>query len=419
MLLSPGIRALIEANKKIPPKQQPPKTKGEPAYTLTDAGFGLLPRAGGPGGFAGDFIQCPDNKLVMGMKLKRGQYVDRINSIYCRDIREIQESTPFKEILVAPGGGGLQETYQCPPGQALKGWKVKSGAWMDSIQLECQPITKPTSPSTWSNIFGGGGGAPHVRSCPPGQYVDTVKTRMGQFVDSIEGKCKDISAFQRTLASKEEQLKCCAGESSDPIQCAYPWTPGSDACSKLKSEVCSNVKAKEGSQLHFFSPYCKKLIARGDRQQVISQADDEMAWNVCSSIKNNLNATEEQRVWCACYNAEVPPDVPLAARGIFQCLNPDCTSRGLKPITYTCPSVQVLCEQTKIKTELRDSTIGKQFLQQQCGSVIIGDTTGKGEDPLIPGVRNKTLVLGGIIGGVLILLSILFLLAKVVLTRVK
>jgi hypothetical protein len=372
----------------------------------TKWGSPLLPEipAGGPGGGLQGRVQCQPDELMVGMKVRSGRYVDGIESIECQSTKNINTRELPREVKTYwGGGGGAPQFFQCPQGQALKGYKVHAGKWMDGLQLICKPVgdDKDSTPASESPFFGTPASpmGPLVRTCQTNHFLNGVTGWGGKYFDRLQGKCKDASSFAETLNSVPRQLACCAGTLTDSFACG-PWEPGSPRCLEAKRKHCARRE-------HFFSEPCKQLFASTGRQ-VTNQSDNDIARRICTEVKNTPDAPEE-REWCACYNAEIPTDIPPVVRGVFQCIDPECTTKGLKPYGMDCPDSLTVCTQRDFRTSLEKSKVGRQYIANECGGINIGGNGEAGRaragwDPL---------VLGGLAVGATILLVILLFMSRV------
>jgi len=296
------------------------------------------------------------------------------------------------------GGGGTPQNFQCPPGQALKGYTIHAGAWVDGLDLECRNVLDDGNP-TKSPHYGGYVGKPQKRNCYTNVFLSGMAGRGGQYLDQLTGRCTDAIPYIKTAKEVSKQLDCCAGTVVDPFACGK-WIPGSPACLEAKRSACSQRK-------YFFTEPCKQIFAPTARQ-VKNQSDNDLAQKICTQVKHDPNATEEEKDWCSCYNAEVPPDTPLVARGIFQCIDPKCKSKGLLPFGMMCPSSLVLCTQKEFTTELSKSNIGRQYIANECGGIKIETGPGRAPPPPLPTKMNPYLI-GGLAIGVMFNLCAYFL----------
>lgn len=141
--------------------------------------------------------------------------------------------------------------------------------------------------------------------------------------------------------------------------------PNSDYCRSAMESYCRQ-------RSNFFKDECKAFV--GDLQ---STTRDTIANAVCPLVKTNGTAAE--KAWCKCYNIEVPSNLKgnKVMEGIFRCLDPTCQGpQALKPYSLDCPTSLVNCEQEDIKTNLLQSGIDQQTIENNCGNISISGESG-------------------------------------------
>jgi hypothetical protein len=315
--------------------------------------------AGGSGGSSVTPALCNPDELLVGVSVRSGQSIDGIASVYCNSTQNILAGAPPREIKTNWGGqGGSLSTFFCPTGAAIKSYKVGSGSWMDNISFQCQNVTTNAA-SDESKKFGGGDPRQY-RACDDGQFLGGLSGNAGNSMDSIRGQCRDVSILQQAFRDPAVQLKCCSGEIIDPLQCANLFPSSSYCDTKTKPLTCSQRQ-------YFFSPACKQILSRQNRQ-LTSQTDQDLAVSVCTQVKNDPNATQAEKDWCSCINAEIPPDIDPTMRGVFQCINSTCMTKGLLPFGLQCPTTYTICTNKDFQTALQSSEVGKFYIQNNCGS---------------------------------------------------
>jgi hypothetical protein len=316
---------------------------------------------------------------MVGVKLRSGVTVDGFTSILCAPTSSIHNVSTVPREVVANwgGGGGVPQLYQCPTGHALVGYTTYSGDWMDGVKWTCQSVTNPSKKLlSDSPVYGNTHPNENVRACPPNHFLQGLRGRAGHRMDSLVGQCVDATPYIETFSNPQRQLECCARLNTDPFACGQ-WTTAVPAALGGGGK-CQETKRLCSQREYFFTPACKELFTGPAGRQVMNQTDNDVAARVCAEIKADPQATDDEKNWCACFNADVPPRIPLVARGLFQCVDPQCTGRGLKPFGMKCPENIVLCNQEDFTTALKDSEIGRQFIQQECGNIDLTD------EPSIP-----------------------------------
>lgn len=313
--------------------------------------------AGSSGGNPVTPALCNPDELLVGVRLRSGAWIDGISSVFCNTTEKILSGAPPREIQTNWGGGGSPSTFFCPTGAALKSYKVGSGSWMDNISFQCAEISSD-SPSDESRTFGGGN-PKQFRTCEPGQFLGGLSGNAGSFMDSLRGQCRDVKILQQSFRDPAIQLRCCSGDIADPLQCANLYPSSSTCETKTKPQVCSQRQ-------YFFSAPCKQMLARQNRQ-ITSQTDQDLAISVCRQVKTDSNATQEEKDWCACINADVPSDIEPTLRGVFQCIDSTCMTKGLLPFGLQCPTTYTICTNRDFQTALQSSEVGKFYIQNNCG----------------------------------------------------
>ena len=371
---------------------------------------------GAQGGGSTGLIQCESDELITGVRLKSGNYIDGITGIYCNTPNKIfrGEAPRLVDVKFGSGAGGTPETFLCPKGSALSSYGARYGNWIDSLTLQCSDLAKPDYTQTFASLrYGGGGGANEdTRRCSTQMYLNGLSGRGGTYLDQLSGSCKDARNLISTYNSTLSQLECCAGGNvADPFSCSL-WQPSSSQCDSALNSTCQTPS-------FFFTNPCKKMNG-GTQRQAVSSSLNDSAYKLCADIKNDPNSTQDQLDWCSCFNAEVDPSLDPVAKGVYQCINSTCRAKGLLPYGLQCPTQLAVCTQKDIINTLSGSQIGRQYLQNNCGNVIINPTNPT-EPPIDPPIEPPTgstttklspAMIGGISIGFLVLLGLVLLAAK-------
>jgi hypothetical protein len=107
-----------------------------------------------------------------------------------------------------PGGGEFRS--ECAPGWFLVGAKVRYGAFLDQIQIECTSLDAATGSTGLivpiaPPVGGGGGGGPAVKDCIPNYVVVGAGIQLfsnQRYVKTLDLQCKNvISGVQYLLAN--------------------------------------------------------------------------------------------------------------------------------------------------------------------------------------------------------------------------
>ena len=95
----------------------------------------------------------------------------------------------------AGGGGGKSFTLDCPSNRVLVGIRGRAHSWIDRIQGVCAKVNYDGSWSgstTNTGYKGGNGGQSFSRLCPQGRAVSGIAGRAGMFVDQIRIYCRSL-----------------------------------------------------------------------------------------------------------------------------------------------------------------------------------------------------------------------------------
>jgi hypothetical protein len=97
-----------------------------------------------------------------------------------------------------PGGSPFHEV--CPPGQYIVGARWRSGSWLDQISITCAPVdaTGLTGTQWHGSTFGGGGGDPDEKSCPPGSIIRAGMPGKYPKNDYNYARFIDVSCYRTT-----------------------------------------------------------------------------------------------------------------------------------------------------------------------------------------------------------------------------
>ena len=108
------------------------------------------------------------------------------------------------------GGGGGQFRSECAPGWFLVGAKVRYGAFLDQIQIQCSSLDAATG-STGLIVpvappyGGGGGGGPVTKTCDPNYIVVGAGIQLfsnQRYVKTLDLQCRNaISGVHYLLAN--------------------------------------------------------------------------------------------------------------------------------------------------------------------------------------------------------------------------
>jgi uncharacterized protein YkwD len=96
----------------------------------------------------------------------------------------------------SPGGGVFRN--ECPLGQFVIGARYRAGYWLDQISITCAPVDAAgmTGPQWHGATFGGNGGGPNEKSCPPGSIIQRgmVGLHPDGYVHFIDVVCRSTTS---------------------------------------------------------------------------------------------------------------------------------------------------------------------------------------------------------------------------------
>lgn len=150
------------------------------------------PRFGGVGGDADFAMRVPPGFRFAGLQGRAGAYIDAIALVYAA---ARPGSPPGFGTVLPPGpGAGVPEFFGGPGGQYFQDpavgagtrvseLRVRSGAWIDAVQLV---YAGPDGQEYPLVRHGGNGGTPHSFRLEPGEYITALSGRYGHYVDSLQ-----------------------------------------------------------------------------------------------------------------------------------------------------------------------------------------------------------------------------------------
>lgn len=83
---------------------------------------------------------CPNGEFVWSLETQCGWYVDNVIEIRCGPINAFGDIVQgmSNQSINAGGSGGMPASLQCQDNQAIYKVRVKSGDWIDSIEVFCR-----------------------------------------------------------------------------------------------------------------------------------------------------------------------------------------------------------------------------------------------------------------------------------------
>jgi hypothetical protein len=169
----------------------PVSAHGRPRSSLTAET--TLSKVGGLGGLPFE-VACPAGQYGFGLDLRAGERVDNIG-LRCR-----APTTGLLGISATSGGsGGQAHVLECYPGEYLVGLHGRAGLEVDQVGPIC--ASDWTVRNAGSDVFrdpgfGGGGGLPWDRQCPPYMVLRALRGRSGERIDQLELDCKRLDSSE-------------------------------------------------------------------------------------------------------------------------------------------------------------------------------------------------------------------------------
>ncbi|MDX2051399.1 MAG: hypothetical protein SFV15_03350 [Polyangiaceae bacterium] len=121
---------------------------------------------------------------------RAGVYIDRIGGT-CQSIKTITGplTSPYPLVPFVGGAGGTHFNLSCPAGKLVVGMTVAGGSFIDSVSPLCRSLGSTATPVP-AGFAGGGGGTPKTMVCPLGGYVTGLNTwEEGGLVVGLEAVC--------------------------------------------------------------------------------------------------------------------------------------------------------------------------------------------------------------------------------------
>ena len=166
------------ADTPIPPRPIPyaePAPGSMPQSESEPSDEVIGPRFGGPGG-ASARVRCP---FANGVHGQAGTLLDRVGLVCYLEERG-WDSPGYG------GSGGQPLQRLCPPGARAIGIFGRSGDFIDQLGVRCGDGAGQTS---YSAALGGNGGTPFEWMCPAGHALIGLDLMTGDYVDSVAPVC--------------------------------------------------------------------------------------------------------------------------------------------------------------------------------------------------------------------------------------
>jgi len=182
--------------------EEPTATTSE-AWSIVWSNYWPLQWVGGSGGQTDAPFHCPPNAVAVGVygTTTYQHYSDPNNyigsfGVLCETLNS--DGTLATTATKTFGGGpwiGFYYQSQCPQGDVMVGLQGNSGTYVDSIAPMCEPLAyiysgRYISPGAGA---GGYGGSQFFRQCGEGWVVTNGVVRSGSWVDGLQLTCDYIS----------------------------------------------------------------------------------------------------------------------------------------------------------------------------------------------------------------------------------
>ena len=152
---------------------------------------------GGTGGSSFD-LNCPANQLMVGVFGQASDVMVRVGPV-CAATSSVLAGGSYSTTNGSWAGGtnaaDTNFTRVCPPGHAVKTLRLRSGSWVDRMEIGCQRTSAPRSVAftLGTKSSGTGGDMTRLKTCPSRSAVTTLYVhRNGDGVGRIAGKCTMI-----------------------------------------------------------------------------------------------------------------------------------------------------------------------------------------------------------------------------------
>ncbi len=142
------------------------------------------------------------DEVIAGLRADNDRLRGEIAALRVENAVQLDDREPHWPVtasLKRAGGSNVRTMYrrECPNGQALKGFSVRSGSVIDAVVPLCAPVTK--IPNTRGNrtlerelpIVGGRGGKTNETTCPGNGLMNGLRGRSAEVIDALEPICED------------------------------------------------------------------------------------------------------------------------------------------------------------------------------------------------------------------------------------
>ena len=187
-------------------------------------------------------VTCSDGQVVTGISMNSGSKIDRINSITCKPLGKIQDSSfsGMKKSIFSGGNGGTRYDLECPANQAIGSIYTGYDDLLDYAEVSCADIkTKEVGQKQVYGVMRDF----NTKKTVPGQIIG-MKGRTGRYVDNVNIQSKNFSSIMQYLESPEGRLACCM--KTIPADYCKFWGTSAGCDSFMNSFCADPANAKRG-----------------------------------------------------------------------------------------------------------------------------------------------------------------------------
>lgn len=152
------------------------------------------PLRGGTGGTVAEDM-CATGELMIGVNGSSSNYVRTLQAV-CASASNLAAGTADagRKLTMRGSADGPSFKRICPAGQAVKGIRINSGTYVDSLTLECQKVTTTAVPASATLGFLGStqSSAASYESCPYGSVLTQINGRSASELNRLVGQCRQV-----------------------------------------------------------------------------------------------------------------------------------------------------------------------------------------------------------------------------------
>lgn len=153
-----------------------------------------LPARGGNGGQPGS-LNCAPDHVAVGIYGRAGRIIDNLG-LTCAPLNADGSLGASYDTGSRGGSGGNPFRLTCSAGQAIVGFRGRSGGKVDRLGLYCSSVAHWLDQGTvqhTSSSVGGSGGSPFADTCPFAYVATRLDLRTGGRVDQEQLVCSFIN----------------------------------------------------------------------------------------------------------------------------------------------------------------------------------------------------------------------------------